>query len=240
METVALEAAPATGETGPGEVVRETKLRPPQEAAALLAGHPAATVARVLVELNPAFTQDILADLDRGFRQQVMAATPPDIARQWKVNQHFSPGSIGRLMEPAAAVFAPGESVAQAIEHLRALIKTRFVTYGYVVDPAGRLLGVITMRDLLFSEGDALLSNIMLREVFHLAGEMPLADAMRLVLDRHYPVYPVCDPNGVLIGLVRGQAMFEEQAIEITAQPGAMVGVEKEERLATPGCNSTC
>ena len=38
----------------------------------------------------------------------------------------------------------------------------------------------------------------------------------------------------MLIGLVRGQAMFEEQAIEITAQVGTMVGVEKEERLATP------
>jgi len=37
----------------------------------------------------------------------------------------------------------------------------------------------------------------------------------------------------VLIGLVRGQAMFEEQAIEITAQFGSLVGVEKEERLAT-------
>jgi magnesium transporter len=56
---------------------------------------------------------------------------------------------------------------------------------------------------------------------------------MRLVLDRHYPAYPVCDENGVLIGLVRGQAMFEEQAFEITAQAGTMVGVEKEERLGT-------
>jgi magnesium transporter len=57
---------------------------------------------------------------------------------------------------------------------------------------------------------------------------------MKLVLDRHYPVYPVCDADGVLLGLVRGQAMFEEQAIDITAQVGTMVGVEKEERLATP------
>ena len=43
-----------------------------------------------------------------------------------------------------------------------------------------------------------------------------------------------CDADGVLLGLVRGQAMFEEQAFEITAQAGTMVGVEKEERLITP------
>ena len=51
------------------------------------------------------------------------------------------------------------------------------------------------------------------------------------------------------MGLVRGGVLFEEQAIEISAQAGAMVGVEKEERLSTPwprslksgipGCSST-
>src|SRR5688572_31873920 len=62
---------------------------------------------------------------------------------------------------------------------------------------------------------------------------MPLRDAMKLVLNRHYPVYPVTDA-GKLVGLVRGGVLFQEQAIEISAQPGAMVGVEKEERLSTP------
>ena len=37
------------------------------------------------------------------------------------------------------------------------------------------------------------------------------------MLDRHYPVYPVCDAAGRLVGLVRGQALFEAQAIEISA-----------------------
>jgi magnesium transporter len=59
-------------------------------------------------------------------------------------------------------------------------------------------------------------------------------DAMKQVLNRHYPIYPMCDEHGKLIGLVRGQAMFEQQAYEISAQAGSMVGVDKEERLATP------
>ena len=33
---------------------------------------------------------------------------------------------------------------------------------------------------------------------------------------------------------MRGQVLFEQQAFEISAQAGSMVGVEKEERLATP------
>jgi magnesium transporter len=54
------------------------------------------------------------------------------------------------------------------------------------------------------------------------------------VLDRHYPVYPVVDAGRRQLGLVRGQAMFEAQAIEISLQAGSMMGVEKEERVATP------
>src|SRR5438128_881510 len=61
---------------------------------------------------------------------------------------------------------------------------------------------------------------------------------MKLVLDRHYPVYPVIDADKRLIGLVRGQSMFEAHAIEISLQAGSMVGLEKEERVATPPAKS--
>jgi magnesium transporter len=57
---------------------------------------------------------------------------------------------------------------------------------------------------------------------------------MQEVVTRHYPVYPVCDAARRLLGMVKGQVLFEQQAFEISAQAGSMVGVEKEERLATP------
>jgi magnesium transporter len=74
----------------------------------------------------------------------------------------------------------------------------------------------------------------MLRNVFAFSEDMPLGDALKGALSRHHPVYPVVDGSGALKGLVRGEELFAEQAIEISAQPGQMVGVEREERLATP------
>jgi magnesium transporter len=90
------------------------------------------------------------------------------------------------------------------------------------------------MREMLLGERSQRLEEIMLRDPFFLTPDMTLTDAMKSVLNRHYPVYPVCEADGRLIGLVRGQSMFEAQAIEISAQAGSMVGVEKEERLSTP------
>jgi magnesium transporter len=220
------------------ELIRAAKARAPREAAALLAEYPAARIAGVLHDLNPARTQDILAELPGGLVDGIVQATSPALARQWRTNQQFAEGAIGRMMEPVRAVFRPDASVRDTVEQLRPLVRTAFITYGYVTDEAGKLLGLITMRDLLFAAADVRLESIMLRNPFVLGPTLQLADAMKLVLDRHYPVYPVCDGNGVLLGLVRGQAMFEEQAFEITAQVGSMVGVEKEERLATPLKNS--
>jgi magnesium transporter len=142
-------------------------------------------------------------------------------------------GTVGRLIEPVIAAFPPGQTVGETVEALREMVKTAFITYIYVVDPAERLLGLVTMRDLLFSERQRTLGEVMLRDVFALQASAPLAEAMRQVLNKHYPAYPVVDPSGRLRGLVRGQAMFEAQAIDLSAQPGSMVGVEKEERLAT-------
>jgi len=215
-------------------LIPEIKARSAQEAATLIAEHPAPVIAAVLLELNPGFAQDILAELPGGLTDAVLHAVAPEMALQWQRNQSYAPDSIGRMMEPAYAVFHPAMTVAQTVERLRALIKVAFITYGYVLDEGGRLCGLITMRDLLFAADDAQLDSLMLRNVFTLEPETLLNDAMKLVLDRHYPVYPVCDANGVLLGLVRGQAMFEEQAIEITAQVGTTFGVEKEERLVTP------
>ena len=138
-------------------------------------------------------------------------------------------------MEPPVAVFLPSMTVGEATAIVRDLAAgTRVFTYGHVVDLTGVLVGVLTMRDLLLHEKAEKLESFMLRSPFTLHPETPLMDAMRSTLNRHFPSYPVCDADGVLVGIVRGSKMFEAEAIEISAQAGSMVGVEKEERIDTP------
>ena len=191
-------------------------------------------IARKLMQLSPGFAQDVLAALPNDARERATSAAPGDVARQWQRNALYDPGTVGRLMEPVVAAFPPETRVGDTIEELRELVTRALITYVYVVNDEDHLLGIVTMRDLLFSPHERTLEQVMLRGAFALHSAMPMKDAMRLVLDRHYPVYPVVDAEQRLIGLVRGQTMFEAQAIEITLQAGSMVGLEKEERLATP------
>ena len=141
---------------------------------------------------------------------------------------------VADLMSPPVGVFPPETTVAAATEALREQVRTAFITYLYVTAPDGKLLGLIAMREMLLAEPDQTLESLMLRDVFTLKEGTPLDDALREVLDRHFPVYPVTDKAGRLVGLVRGPDLFANRAIEISAQAGSMVGVEKEERLSTP------
>lgn len=197
-----------------------------------LRGIPAADVARLLGSLPPARANGLLAAMPIGERTAVMAAAP--IGTDWADSQRYEEGSVGRLIEDPPAVFPGDTRVSAAIDALRDVVKKRLVTYLWVVDDKQRLVGVAAFRDLLYADRDRTLDEIMIRSPFCLRPDTDLVDAMREVVTRHYPVYPVCEEDGHLVGQVRGQVLFEQQAFEISAQAGAMVGVEREERLNTP------
>ena len=200
----------------------------------MLAARSDEEAAGALMALNPMMAQQVLHELDDEKRCSVLAAAPIEKAHQWMTNRQYPEDSVGWLMEPPVAVFRPQMTVRETIEALRLLTKKAFITYGYVTDDQNRLQGVLVMRDLMLGDPDMPLSKVMWPQVFSLRPSMALTEAMKASVNRHYPVYPVCDDEGHLLGLVRGQNLFEARAIEISAQAGTMMGVEKEERFATP------
>ena len=232
MNTLARPAPePASGRSA---LAAQVKSLPPNEAAAVIERAQPSEAVEALQTLNPALVQAILAELDKGARRLIAASAPAEVSEQWKRNTSFAKGTIGNMMEAPLAVFRPDMTVGEAIEGLRPLVRSAFVTYIYVVDAGNRLVGLVTMRDLLFNAREARLYEVMLKSPFALRPDLELKDAMKLTVNRHFPQYPVCDAEGRLVGLVRGAALFELEAFEITAQAGSMVGVDKEERIATP------
>jgi magnesium transporter len=216
------------------QIVDDLRLMDDVEAARTLGTLPDAVVIDVLQRMNPAVVADIIPEMPDEQRARLVATGPQAVTRQWALNLAYPEDTIGRLMEPPTAVFERDQTVGEVTARVRRLVKKIFITYCFVTDEEGRLIGVVTMRDLLVSDAGARIDDVMLKDPFFLRVDAHLADAMKVVVHRHFPVYPVCDAEGRLVGLVRGQAMFEEHTFEITAQPGRMVGVDKEERLTTP------
>ena len=216
------------------DLADEIKTRSATGAAAKLASFGGVEIAAALLRLSPGFAQDVLGALPDDARERALAGAPAEVGRQWQRNALYDEDAVGRMMEPVVGAFPPDLTVGQTVDALREAVKSILITYIWVVDDDDRLVGIVTMRDLLFNDRARLLGEVMLQNPFVLHASTTLREAMKQVLDRHYPVYPVTDADGRLLGLVRGQSMFEAQAIGITLQAGSMVGVNEEERLATP------
>jgi len=221
-------------ESDTGRIARQCGSLDPEDAARLLEKLAPPEACSVLCSQLPGIAQHILGNLPAQKVREILAAAPVDIAKTWRLESNYPQDSVGTLMEPPFGVFAPRDTVADTIEKLREITKEHLITYCFVTEADGKLVGVVTMRDLLLNTHDRTLGQLMLRDIFRLRPDTPLLDAMKATMNRHYPVYPVCSEDNRLLGLVRGQTLAEAQAFELSAQAGSMVGVEKEERLATP------
>ncbi len=142
--------------------------------------------------------------------------------------------TVRDLMSPPVGVFRGTATVAETVEALREATKSAFITYCYITDEQGKLGGLVVMREMLLGKPEDKLSDLMIKEPFALREDMRLDDALKEALAKHYPVYPVVDAAGKLVGLVRGETLFANRAVAISGQSGSMVGVDKEERLGTP------
>jgi magnesium transporter len=214
-------------------LVTEAIRRAPLDAAHLLMDEPDEDVATVLRHLHSVPAYRILVRFPKERRQKIVPMAGKHVGEPWADAQRYDEETVGRLMEPVVAMVTPTMTVAEATEKIREWAHDNLITYGWVVDESRRLQGVLTMRDLLLASADDQLQDIMLPEPFFLRPDMEIDDAMKEVVYRHYPVYPVCDAEGHLLGIVQGYMLFEAQKFEISAQAGRMVGVGKEEHATT-------
>lgn len=191
---------PSSTTRTPDDLAREIAGLGKAEAAGVLERLDVETAAAVLQAINPAVAGDIIPELEADKRESLFKAAPVGVTQQWSLNLSFPDESVGRLMEMPPAVFRPHETVGSATERIRALPKGVFFTYAFIVDEDRVLTGLATMRDLLTTDDDARLDTIMLRDVFTLQPAEQVSDAMEAVVHRHFPVYPVVDDAGRLLG----------------------------------------
>lgn len=223
----------AAGDDKIEHLVDAARRRAPLDAAEVLGNESDETIAEVLRGLHPAMALRVFLRFPEDRQAKIKPLVESGIGDTWTASREYPEGSVGRLMEPVQAVFPPDATVADAVERIRELVEVSTVTYAYVVDADGRLLGLVVMRDLLLADRGEKLGAIMLEAPFFFSASTTISNAMRAVVYRHYPIYPVCNEDKKLLGVVQGYMLFERQKFEISAQAGQMVGVTKEEHLAT-------
>lgn len=103
------------------------------------------------------------------------------------------------LMTTALLTIKASESVTEAHSEM----ELGLIHHLPVVDDRGKLVGVLSDRDLLSSsKRHRKVAELMTRDVITIRPEAPAYEAAALMLDHRIGSVPVVDAHGVLVGLV--------------------------------------
>jgi magnesium transporter len=115
----------------------------------------------------------------------------------------YDEDSVGRLMTPDFVRIRPGWTVAYALNHIRRYGKdTETLGMVYVIDPAGRLVDDLRIRQILLAAPKSRVSDLMDSRFIALRAGDTRATAVEAFKTADLVALPVTDSEGVLIGIV--------------------------------------
>lgn len=178
----------------------------------LLEALPAERAADILEEMAPDAAADVLDAMAGDQARDLLERMDADEASEVKLLLSYPEDTAGGIMTTDYVVALAEETTTQAVEYIRGqLDKPDLVYYVYVVDDPDnqRLLGVVSLRDLLLAQPDQPLREYMRRTPREVQPTASAAEAARVMTEYNLLALPVTDEQGRMLGLVTADDALE-------------------------------
>lgn len=162
-------------------------------------------------------------------RRRELVATPGRGMSEVRAQLGYRDESAGRIMDTDFFALPVDDSVGQAIRALQQAEDAENVYYLYVVDDEGILVGVVPLRDLLLSQPERPIREVMTHEVVRVDTETDQEEVGRLAGRYNLLAIPVVDEEGVLVGIVTVDDILDVVSEEATEDILKMVGTSEDE-----------
>ena len=202
----------------------------------LIKGLSSPELAGIITQLDHHAAADVVSELPEERRPEVMAGLPTEEKAKVDTLLIYPPDTAGGIMSDQFIRLRTDQTVDECLALLqgRADESEGGISYLYVTDNAGRLVGIVSMRDLVFRGRQRTIGDIMNREVKHLFVDDDQEKIAQLFEHYHYLALPVLDREGRLVGIVSAQQVMDVMRAEATEDMQLMVGLSGEERALTP------
>ncbi|MDB9445745.1 magnesium transporter [Anabaena sp. CS-542/02] len=115
----------------------------------------------------------------------------------------YEAGTAGRIMTPELIYIKERLTVSQAIERIRRLAHlSETIYYLYVTDSVRCLTGIVSLRELVVSQPEQTIGEIMTREVVFVYTDTDQEEVARLIQRYDFLALPVVDKEQRLVGIV--------------------------------------
>jgi magnesium transporter len=191
-------------------------------------------IGRLIVRADPDDAVTFIDSLPDHRREKILALLDPE--RQAAVREliNYPEGTVGRIMTTDFMALPPDTTAQGAIDKIRERGELESFFYLYVIDEAGKLVGVVPIRNLVIAPRDRRLSDMMITDPVKANVFMDQEEAARLVSRYELLALPIIDEAGRLEGIITVDDVIDIINEESTEDMYKMAGLAEEDRVFTP------
>jgi magnesium transporter len=171
-------------------------------------------IASLLTEMPHDERADLFKRLPEERREAVLPALAQAEREDIRRLTAYREGTAGAVMTSDYATLPLQLTVSQAIERLREVSPDKeTIYYAYVVEEQRKLLGFVSLKDLIVSRRESRIGDIMHRDVIFARVEDDQEEAARKIQKYDLIALPVLDGKDALVGIIT-----HDDAIDILTQ----------------------
>lgn len=190
-------------------------------------------ISELIAELADDDAADLIGDLAPADQARVLSTLTPVDAGELRQLLQYPEESAGGIMTTELIVLSVHLTAEQAIQQVRQQardIGPEFYSI-FVVDLLRRLLGVVAIQDLVLSEPDTPLRELVQEPAATIPVEMDQEDVGRLIARYNVPSLPVVGPDNILLGRITFDDVIDVIEAEQTEDLLLLAGVDPEEEV---------
>ncbi len=204
----------------------------------MLSEMPLDEIFAILHEVPSDKRADIIGKMPEDRAKELLNMMKIEDSKEIKGLLKYEEETAGGIMTPQFFALSENTTVQQAIKALQKAKDVEMVFYIYVTDDKGRLVGVISLRQLLLVSPRKLLKDIMVRDVMSVTADMDQEEVARKVARYNILAIPVVDKENRLVGIITVDDIIDVIKEEATEDIYKMAGLNLDERALDPAFRS--
>jgi magnesium transporter len=178
--------------------------------------------AELVTQMTPDDRADTLEEIDEEHAEEILLEIPAEARHETEQLLSYEPDTAGGLMTTEVVSVAENMSVEAALENVRAVArsgKKEAMNTIYTTDAKGRVVGVMSLRELLAAPPGARINDIAWSEVVSVSPNADREEVASVIANYDLLAVPVVSESGHVMGVVTVDdvidAIQEEQTEDV-------------------------
>lgn len=217
----------------PKELAAETFVEMiPEIQEKLILGFSDTELRQIVDELFVDDAADLVEEMPANVVNRILAQVDPQMRREINEILKYPENSAGSVMTTEYISLCPDMTVGEAFSRIRKLATDRETIYTCYITESRKLLGVVTLKDLLLVKDDSVLvSTVMDENVIAVHTLDDREEIAQLLSKYNFLAIPVLDTDDRMVGIITfddAMDVIEEETTEDIEKMAAMLPSEKE------------